>query len=162
MDVRVIPYGLIRSYTLSPHRMWSNRVSQKQRLKHGKSLPANSVSSLLAVERFTYMWVNGFIFIVIVNKKNSTGKETLKRNVCRALVQTKTEVVIYRFVQSKCDVCYYCVSQMDKPPFRQNQVCGSWHMKERLGTGGFGHVYLYQNQVSVCLKCINLYLQTLC
>ncbi|XP_056617137.1 inhibitor of nuclear factor kappa-B kinase subunit alpha [Triplophysa dalaica] len=37
---------------------------------------------------------------------------------------------------------------MDKPPFRQNQVCGSWHMKERLGTGGFGHVYLYQNQES--------------
>uniref|UniRef100_A0A8C2K4G2 Inhibitor of nuclear factor kappa-B kinase subunit alpha n=1 Tax=Cyprinus carpio TaxID=7962 RepID=A0A8C2K4G2_CYPCA len=35
-----------------------------------------------------------------------------------------------------------------KPPFRQNQVCGSWHMKERLGTGGFGHVYLYQNQES--------------
>uniref|UniRef100_A0A8C1ACJ2 Inhibitor of nuclear factor kappa-B kinase subunit alpha n=1 Tax=Cyprinus carpio carpio TaxID=630221 RepID=A0A8C1ACJ2_CYPCA len=37
---------------------------------------------------------------------------------------------------------------MEKPPFRQNQVCGSWHMKERLGTGGFGHVYLYQNQES--------------
>ncbi|XP_065152805.1 inhibitor of nuclear factor kappa-B kinase subunit alpha [Paramisgurnus dabryanus] len=35
---------------------------------------------------------------------------------------------------------------MEKPPFRQNQVCGSWIMKERLGTGGFGHVYLYQNQ----------------
>ncbi|XP_056326627.1 inhibitor of nuclear factor kappa-B kinase subunit alpha [Danio aesculapii] len=35
---------------------------------------------------------------------------------------------------------------MEKPPFRQNQVCGSWLMKERLGTGGFGHVYLYQNQ----------------
>uniref|UniRef100_A0A8C2FBW4 Uncharacterized protein n=1 Tax=Cyprinus carpio TaxID=7962 RepID=A0A8C2FBW4_CYPCA len=42
---------------------------------------------------------------------------------------------------------------MEKPPFRQNQVCGSWHMKERLGTGGFGHVYLYQNQViSVALN----------
>lgn len=40
----------------------------------------------------------------------------------------------------------WCV-QMEKPPFRQNQVCGSWLMKERLGTGGFGHVYLYQNQV---------------
>uniref|UniRef100_A0A8C2K0S6 Inhibitor of nuclear factor kappa-B kinase subunit alpha n=1 Tax=Cyprinus carpio TaxID=7962 RepID=A0A8C2K0S6_CYPCA len=37
---------------------------------------------------------------------------------------------------------------IEKPPFRQNQVCGSWHMKERLGTGGFGHVYLYQNQES--------------
>uniref|UniRef100_A0A672L237 Inhibitor of nuclear factor kappa-B kinase subunit alpha n=1 Tax=Sinocyclocheilus grahami TaxID=75366 RepID=A0A672L237_SINGR len=35
---------------------------------------------------------------------------------------------------------------MEKPPFRQNQVCGAWLMKERLGTGGFGHVYLYQNQ----------------
>ncbi|XP_030626745.1 inhibitor of nuclear factor kappa-B kinase subunit alpha [Chanos chanos] len=34
---------------------------------------------------------------------------------------------------------------MDKPPFRQNQVCGAWVMKERLGTGGFGHVYLYQH-----------------
>uniref|UniRef100_A0A672NTD7 Inhibitor of nuclear factor kappa-B kinase subunit alpha n=1 Tax=Sinocyclocheilus grahami TaxID=75366 RepID=A0A672NTD7_SINGR len=33
-----------------------------------------------------------------------------------------------------------------KPPFRQNQLCGSWLMKERLGTGGFGHVYLYQNE----------------
>lgn len=37
---------------------------------------------------------------------------------------------------------------MEKPPFRQNQVCGPWLMKERLGTGGFGHVYLYQNQES--------------
>uniref|UniRef100_A0AAR2JS31 Inhibitor of nuclear factor kappa-B kinase subunit alpha n=1 Tax=Pygocentrus nattereri TaxID=42514 RepID=A0AAR2JS31_PYGNA len=26
------------------------------------------------------------------------------------------------------------------------QVCGLWTMKERLGTGGFGHVYLYQHQ----------------
>ncbi|XP_028825776.1 inhibitor of nuclear factor kappa-B kinase subunit alpha isoform X2 [Denticeps clupeoides] len=34
---------------------------------------------------------------------------------------------------------------MEKPPFRQNQVCGSWALKERLGTGGFGHVYLYQH-----------------
>ncbi|MBN3294933.1 IKKA kinase, partial [Amia calva] len=34
---------------------------------------------------------------------------------------------------------------MEKPPFRQNQVCGAWEMKERLGTGGFGHVYLYQH-----------------
>uniref|UniRef100_A0A8C1XAJ0 Inhibitor of nuclear factor kappa-B kinase subunit alpha n=1 Tax=Cyprinus carpio TaxID=7962 RepID=A0A8C1XAJ0_CYPCA len=31
-------------------------------------------------------------------------------------------------------------------PFRHNQLCGSWLMKERLGTGGFGHVYLYQNE----------------
>uniref|UniRef100_A0A8C2JNG7 Inhibitor of nuclear factor kappa-B kinase subunit alpha n=1 Tax=Cyprinus carpio TaxID=7962 RepID=A0A8C2JNG7_CYPCA len=35
---------------------------------------------------------------------------------------------------------------MEKP-FRHNQLCGSWLMKERLGTGGFGHVYLYQNEV---------------
>uniref|UniRef100_A0A4W4HGN5 Inhibitor of nuclear factor kappa-B kinase subunit alpha n=1 Tax=Electrophorus electricus TaxID=8005 RepID=A0A4W4HGN5_ELEEL len=35
---------------------------------------------------------------------------------------------------------------MEKPPFKQTQVCGSWVMKERLGTGGFGHVYLYQHQ----------------
>ncbi|XP_064418569.1 inhibitor of nuclear factor kappa-B kinase subunit alpha isoform X2 [Latimeria chalumnae] len=35
---------------------------------------------------------------------------------------------------------------MEKPPFRQLQVCGSWEMKERLGTGGFGNVYMYQNK----------------
>ncbi|KAL6487067.1 hypothetical protein MHYP_G00036930 [Metynnis hypsauchen] len=35
---------------------------------------------------------------------------------------------------------------MEKPPFKQAQVCGLWTMKERLGTGGFGHVYLYQHQ----------------
>ncbi|CAG6017366.1 inhibitor of nuclear factor kappa-B kinase subunit alpha-like isoform 2-T2 [Menidia menidia] len=34
---------------------------------------------------------------------------------------------------------------MERPALKQNQVCGSWEMKERLGTGGFGHVYLYQN-----------------
>ncbi|KAI1886825.1 hypothetical protein AGOR_G00199790 [Albula goreensis] len=34
---------------------------------------------------------------------------------------------------------------MERPPFKQNQVCGLWEMKERLGTGGFGHVYLYQH-----------------
>lgn len=33
---------------------------------------------------------------------------------------------------------------MERPPLKQSQVCGSWEMKERLGTGGFGHVYLYQ------------------
>ncbi|XP_018606228.1 inhibitor of nuclear factor kappa-B kinase subunit alpha [Scleropages formosus] len=32
---------------------------------------------------------------------------------------------------------------MERPPFRQSQVCGPWEMKEKLGTGGFGHVYLY-------------------
>ncbi|CAB1311998.1 unnamed protein product [Coregonus sp. 'balchen'] len=34
---------------------------------------------------------------------------------------------------------------MDKPPFRQNQNCGDWEFKERLGMGGFAHVYLYQH-----------------
>lgn len=31
---------------------------------------------------------------------------------------------------------------------KQSQLCGSWEMKERLGMGGFGHVYLYQHLVS--------------
>uniref|UniRef100_H3D2R4 Inhibitor of nuclear factor kappa-B kinase subunit alpha n=1 Tax=Tetraodon nigroviridis TaxID=99883 RepID=H3D2R4_TETNG len=35
---------------------------------------------------------------------------------------------------------------MEKPPFRQNQNCGDWELKERLGMGGFGHVYLYQHR----------------
>ncbi|KAG7275872.1 hypothetical protein CRUP_033285 [Coryphaenoides rupestris] len=34
---------------------------------------------------------------------------------------------------------------MEKPPFRQNQHCGDWELKERLGMGGFAHVYLYLN-----------------
>ncbi|CAB1434234.1 unnamed protein product [Pleuronectes platessa] len=34
---------------------------------------------------------------------------------------------------------------MEKPPFRQNQSCGDWELKERLGMGGFAHVYLYQH-----------------
>ncbi|MFT7807156.1 inhibitor of nuclear factor kappa-B kinase subunit alpha [Arapaima gigas] len=34
---------------------------------------------------------------------------------------------------------------MERPPFRQSQLCGPWEMKEKLGTGGFGHVYLYQH-----------------
>uniref|UniRef100_A0A4W5JX47 Inhibitor of nuclear factor kappa-B kinase subunit alpha n=1 Tax=Hucho hucho TaxID=62062 RepID=A0A4W5JX47_9TELE len=34
---------------------------------------------------------------------------------------------------------------MDKPPFRQNQNCGNWELKERLGIGSFAHVYLYQH-----------------
>uniref|UniRef100_G3NU71 Inhibitor of nuclear factor kappa-B kinase subunit alpha n=1 Tax=Gasterosteus aculeatus aculeatus TaxID=481459 RepID=G3NU71_GASAC len=34
---------------------------------------------------------------------------------------------------------------MERTPLRHNQMCGSWEMKERLGTGGFGHVYLYQH-----------------
>ncbi|KAE8283936.1 Inhibitor of nuclear factor kappa-B kinase subunit alpha [Larimichthys crocea] len=37
---------------------------------------------------------------------------------------------------------------MEKPPFRQNQNCGDWELKERLGMGGFGNVYLYQHHVT--------------
>ncbi|XP_072347733.1 inhibitor of nuclear factor kappa-B kinase subunit alpha [Scyliorhinus torazame] len=35
---------------------------------------------------------------------------------------------------------------MEKPPFKQVQTCGPWDLKERLGTGGFGHVYMYENK----------------
>uniref|UniRef100_A0A3P8S001 Inhibitor of nuclear factor kappa-B kinase subunit alpha n=1 Tax=Amphiprion percula TaxID=161767 RepID=A0A3P8S001_AMPPE len=35
---------------------------------------------------------------------------------------------------------------MEKPPFRQNHNCGDWELKERLGMGGFAHVYLFQHQ----------------
>uniref|UniRef100_A0AAZ3QJ48 Inhibitor of nuclear factor kappa-B kinase subunit alpha n=1 Tax=Oncorhynchus tshawytscha TaxID=74940 RepID=A0AAZ3QJ48_ONCTS len=34
---------------------------------------------------------------------------------------------------------------MEKVPVKQSQVCGLWELKEQLGTGGFGHVYLYQH-----------------
>uniref|UniRef100_A0A3Q3WPV4 Inhibitor of nuclear factor kappa-B kinase subunit alpha n=1 Tax=Mola mola TaxID=94237 RepID=A0A3Q3WPV4_MOLML len=34
---------------------------------------------------------------------------------------------------------------MERTALRQSQLCGSWEMKERLGMGGFGHVYLYQH-----------------
>ncbi|XP_053730954.1 inhibitor of nuclear factor kappa-B kinase subunit alpha-like [Synchiropus splendidus] len=34
---------------------------------------------------------------------------------------------------------------MDRMSPRQSQICGSWEMKERLGMGGFGNVYLYKN-----------------
>ncbi|XP_061665847.1 inhibitor of nuclear factor kappa-B kinase subunit alpha-like isoform X1 [Syngnathoides biaculeatus] len=37
---------------------------------------------------------------------------------------------------------------MEKPPFRHSHNCGDWELKERLGMGGFAHVYLYQHQVS--------------
>ncbi|KAM9424964.1 inhibitor of nuclear factor kappa-B kinase subunit alpha isoform 2-T2 [Pholidichthys leucotaenia] len=35
---------------------------------------------------------------------------------------------------------------MEKPPFRQNLNYGEWELKERLGMGGFAHVYLFQHQ----------------
>ncbi|XP_054455728.1 inhibitor of nuclear factor kappa-B kinase subunit alpha-like isoform X2 [Anoplopoma fimbria] len=34
---------------------------------------------------------------------------------------------------------------MERTALKQSQLCGSWEMKEKLGTGGFGHVYLYQH-----------------
>uniref|UniRef100_A0A671YM40 Inhibitor of nuclear factor kappa-B kinase subunit alpha n=1 Tax=Sparus aurata TaxID=8175 RepID=A0A671YM40_SPAAU len=34
---------------------------------------------------------------------------------------------------------------MERTALKQSQLCGSWEMKERLGMGGFGHVYLYQH-----------------
>uniref|UniRef100_A0A8C7IK11 Inhibitor of nuclear factor kappa-B kinase subunit alpha n=1 Tax=Oncorhynchus kisutch TaxID=8019 RepID=A0A8C7IK11_ONCKI len=34
---------------------------------------------------------------------------------------------------------------MEKVTVKQSQVCGLWELKEQLGTGGFGHVYLYQH-----------------
>ncbi|KAF7219864.1 inhibitor of nuclear factor kappa-B kinase subunit alpha-like [Nothobranchius furzeri] len=34
---------------------------------------------------------------------------------------------------------------MERPAPKQNELCGSWEMKEKLGMGGFGNVYLYQH-----------------
>ncbi|XP_031696964.1 inhibitor of nuclear factor kappa-B kinase subunit alpha-like [Anarrhichthys ocellatus] len=34
---------------------------------------------------------------------------------------------------------------MEGTALKQSQLSGSWEMKEKLGTGGFGHVYLYQH-----------------
>ncbi|XP_076019499.1 inhibitor of nuclear factor kappa-B kinase subunit alpha-like isoform X2 [Genypterus blacodes] len=34
---------------------------------------------------------------------------------------------------------------MERAPLRQTQPCGPWDMKEKLGRGGFGHVYLYHH-----------------
>ncbi|KAI7798327.1 inhibitor of nuclear factor kappa-B kinase subunit beta, partial [Triplophysa rosa] len=33
-----------------------------------------------------------------------------------------------------------------RPPSMQSQMCGPWELKERLGTGGFGNVTLWQNK----------------
>ncbi|XP_057212047.1 inhibitor of nuclear factor kappa-B kinase subunit beta [Triplophysa rosa] len=35
---------------------------------------------------------------------------------------------------------------MSRPPSMQSQMCGPWELKERLGTGGFGNVTLWQNK----------------
>uniref|UniRef100_A0A8D3D1P6 Inhibitor of nuclear factor kappa-B kinase subunit alpha n=1 Tax=Scophthalmus maximus TaxID=52904 RepID=A0A8D3D1P6_SCOMX len=32
-----------------------------------------------------------------------------------------------------------------KPPFKQNQTCGDWELKKRLGMGSFARVYLYEH-----------------
>uniref|UniRef100_A0A8D0HI37 Uncharacterized protein n=1 Tax=Sphenodon punctatus TaxID=8508 RepID=A0A8D0HI37_SPHPU len=37
---------------------------------------------------------------------------------------------------------------MSWPPSLQSQSCGSWEMRERLGTGGFGNVIRWQNKVA--------------
>uniref|UniRef100_A0A8C2F8C0 IkappaB kinase n=1 Tax=Cyprinus carpio TaxID=7962 RepID=A0A8C2F8C0_CYPCA len=37
---------------------------------------------------------------------------------------------------------------MSRPPSMQPQMCGPWELKERLGTGGFGNVTLWQNKES--------------
>ncbi|CAL8237379.1 unnamed protein product [Boreogadus saida] len=35
---------------------------------------------------------------------------------------------------------------MNRAPLQQPQSCGSWELKERLGTGGFGNVTRWQNK----------------
>ncbi|XP_052461174.1 inhibitor of nuclear factor kappa-B kinase subunit beta [Carassius gibelio] len=37
---------------------------------------------------------------------------------------------------------------MSRPPSMPPQMCGPWELKERLGTGGFGNVTLWQNKES--------------
>lgn len=36
---------------------------------------------------------------------------------------------------------------MNRVPLQQQQSCGPWEQKERLGTGGFGNVTRWQNKV---------------
>ncbi|XP_044152151.1 inhibitor of nuclear factor kappa-B kinase subunit alpha [Bufo gargarizans] len=43
---------------------------------------------------------------------------------------------------------------MERPPIQQGTVCGPWDMKDRLGTGGFGNVCLYQNRDTGALIAI--------
>uniref|UniRef100_A0A673AKJ9 Inhibitor of nuclear factor kappa-B kinase subunit alpha n=1 Tax=Sphaeramia orbicularis TaxID=375764 RepID=A0A673AKJ9_9TELE len=50
---------------------------------------------------------------------------------------------------------------MDRNALKQSQLCGSWEMKERLGIGGFGHVYLYQHLVKkIAVKLCRLELNS--
>ncbi|KAM8923760.1 inhibitor of nuclear factor kappa-B kinase subunit alpha [Pelodytes ibericus] len=43
---------------------------------------------------------------------------------------------------------------MERPPIQHGAICGPWEMKDRLGTGGFGNVCLYQNRETGELKAI--------
>ncbi|CAH2321658.1 inhibitor of nuclear factor kappa-B kinase subunit alpha [Pelobates cultripes] len=43
---------------------------------------------------------------------------------------------------------------MDRPPLQHGAVCGPWEMKDRLGTGGFGNVCLYQNKETAQLIAV--------
>ncbi|XP_053548130.1 inhibitor of nuclear factor kappa-B kinase subunit alpha [Bombina bombina] len=43
---------------------------------------------------------------------------------------------------------------MEKPPVQQGMVCGPWDLKDRLGTGGFGNVCLFQNRETGEMKAI--------
>uniref|UniRef100_A0AAQ4QU53 IkappaB kinase n=1 Tax=Gasterosteus aculeatus aculeatus TaxID=481459 RepID=A0AAQ4QU53_GASAC len=40
----------------------------------------------------------------------------------------------------------------DQPPQMKGQSCGSWELKERLGTGGFGNVTRWQNKEQISIK----------
>lgn len=56
----------------------------------------------------------------------------------------------------KSGTCSLCVlfivgaaeEVMNRVPLQQPQSCGSWELKERLGTGGFGNVTKWQNKVN--------------
>ncbi|KAG5262726.1 hypothetical protein AALO_G00278200 [Alosa alosa] len=52
------------------------------------------------------------------------------------------------------------LARMERPALiGQNQICGSWRMMDNLGTGGFAHVYLYQNmetQEKIAVKLCRL------
>uniref|UniRef100_A0A8C1XEY8 Inhibitor of nuclear factor kappa-B kinase subunit alpha n=1 Tax=Cyprinus carpio TaxID=7962 RepID=A0A8C1XEY8_CYPCA len=67
-----------------------------------------------------------------------------RRYSLQGLHPNQARVAVIVLEAAIINVCITAV-QMEKP-FRHNQLCGSWLMKERLGTGGFGHVYLYQNE----------------
>uniref|UniRef100_A0A8D0N8K9 Uncharacterized protein n=1 Tax=Sus scrofa TaxID=9823 RepID=A0A8D0N8K9_PIG len=43
---------------------------------------------------------------------------------------------------------------MSWSPSLTTQTCGAWEMKERLGTGGFGNVIRWHNQVGPVLSSL--------